>query len=72
MIDNYIQNLRSKNYKEYATMIEEAQLSGSMASEILGLVSLELKKCHKEIDKSDQGLIDEANNILVEINKIFK
>ena len=50
MIDNYIQNLRSKNYKEYATMIEEAQLSGSMASEILGLVSLELKKCHKEIE----------------------
>jgi hypothetical protein len=69
-IDTYIDELKSAKCFDYANKVHEAKLSGAIGSEIIGLVSLELKKAKEELGKDQGFLIKKANLLLDEIKKI--
>ena len=71
-IDLLVKDLKVKNYERYSELIKEAKLSGSVATEILGLVLEELKRHDQEIKKEDVSLIRKAKKIETEIEKVLK
>ena len=71
-IDDYIDALEQKSYTEFAGKIKDAKLSGCMASEILGLVSLELKDYSRFLSEKDEVLIQTVVELLDKINAWFK
>ncbi len=70
--DLLVEDLKKANYKKYSESIRDAKLSGSVATEILGLVLQELKRHNKEIKKEDVSLLERASKIEAEIKKILK
>jgi hypothetical protein len=71
-IDRYIAKLEESGFGEYASKIRDAKFGGAMASEILGLVSLELKKAREMIGEEQDFLVKSADSLLNDITKIFK
>jgi hypothetical protein len=75
MIDIYketdllVDELKRANYIKYGEMIKEAKLSGCVATEIFGLILIELKKNDKEINQRDVALIKKIKGIEKEIKK---
>ena len=69
-IERYITLLNECGYQSYATDIRNAKLGGFMASEIIGLVSLELKKARQMLDSDQNYLIARADRLLDEIYAI--
>jgi hypothetical protein len=70
-IDRYIATLEESGFAVYANQIRNAKMGGAMASEILGLVSLELKKVRGAIGEDQKFLIKKADEILSDISAIF-
>lgn len=68
-IDDFVDALNAKGYNEFAAKIREAKLGGSMASEIMGLVSLELKECSKHLCGQDESLAKTGAVLLGKINE---
>lgn len=70
--DLLVEDLKKANYEKYSESIREAKLSGSVATEILGLVLEELKRHNQEINKEDTSLAERARKIEAEIKKVLK
>lgn len=70
--DLLVEDLKKANYEKYGESIREAKLSGSVATEILGLVLEELKRHNQEIKKEDTSLTERARKIETEIKKVLK
>jgi hypothetical protein len=70
-IDRYITILEENGFALYANQIRDAKLGGAMASEILGLVSLELKKVREAIGEDQEFLVKKADELLNDISAIF-
>ena len=77
MIDIYketdllIDELKSANYEKYGEAIKEAKLYGSTATEILGLILLELNEHDREIKQKDVALSKKIENLKKEIKKVL-
>lgn len=70
--DLLIEDLIKANYEKYGKSIREAKFSGSVATEILGLVLEELKRYNQEIKDEDTCLVQRARKIETEIKKVLK
>lgn len=71
-IDSFSKELAANNYQSFAEALKNAKFSGSVASEILGLVSLELRKFIPRIKKEDQILLSKATDLLKAIERVLK
>lgn len=70
-INRFIEELKADGYAEFSEALRDAKFSGSMGGEILGLVSLELKKYPLIIKKEDEFLLSEAALLLKRIKTIL-
>ncbi len=71
-IDDYIDLLEKNSQKVFASKIRNAERGGSMAPEILGMVSVELKEYPKYLGDKDASLKLVAVSLLDKINVWFK
>lgn len=71
-VELLVEDLTKRNYKKYGNSIKEAKLSGSVASEILGLVLVELKRHTQEIKQEDIDLIKKIKELETEIKQVLK
>ena len=69
-MERYITLLNDCGYQSYATDIRNAKLGGVMASEIIGLVSLELEKARQKLSFDQNYLIARADRLLREIYEL--
>ena len=67
-IDLFTKLLEDNGHYQYAADVREAKLSGSMSSEVIGLVSLELKEGSRKLDQGHDHLIAIAEELLVKID----
>lgn len=70
--DLFVKDLKKAKYEKYSDAIKEAKQSGSVATEILGLVLEELKRHNQEITNEDTSLVEKARKIEAEIRKVLK
>ena len=69
-IDLFTKLLEDNGHYQYAADVREAKLAGSMSSEVIGLVSLELKKASKKLGRGHDNLIAIADKLLEEIDRV--
>jgi hypothetical protein len=70
--DLLVEDLKKAKYEEYSKSIIEAKLSGSVASEILGLVLEQLERHTDEIKQEDIYLMEKIKRLEIEIKKVLK
>ncbi len=70
--DLLVEDLKKAKYEEYSNSIIEAKLSGSVASEILGLVLEQLERHTDEIKQEDIYLMEKIKRLEIEIKKVLK
>jgi hypothetical protein len=71
-IDQFIEELAKSGCEEMSSSIKKAKASGAMATEILGLVLIELKKYENDLKIKNKDLFEKLKIIKVEISKILK
>lgn len=70
-VEQFAVELDAKGHSQFAKDIRNAVASGSIGSEILGLVSLELNRAKKVLPASEEHLIKTANQLYIRINTIL-
>jgi len=70
--DLLVEDLKKAKYEEYSKSTIEAKLSGSVASEVLGLVLEQLERHTDEIKQEDIYLMEKIKRLEIEIKKVLK